>query len=228
MYRKSSDRVYYVYSYVRSVDSKTAPAGTPYYIGKGRGRRTKERHDHVPIPADQTAIIKIAEHLTEPDAHQLEMLLIYFYGRVDIGTGILRNRTDGGDGVSGRVVSTKTREQISAKHKGVPKPEWAVAKQRGSKRSPETIAKLKARVFTEEWRMKISKSRIKNGCTMTDAGKQRVAEAQRNKVVSEATREKLRQRSLGNNYGSLTVGHRAPLKKGLKAMKTSGSRGLFE
>ena len=31
--------IYYVYQYLREKDSKTAPAGTPYYVGKGHKER---------------------------------------------------------------------------------------------------------------------------------------------------------------------------------------------
>jgi hypothetical protein len=38
---------FYVYAYIRSKDSTTAKAGTPYYIGKGQSERAYGRHDNV-------------------------------------------------------------------------------------------------------------------------------------------------------------------------------------
>lgn len=81
--------VYYVYMYLRE-DS------TPYYVGKGKGNRYKEKHT-VSIPSfDRIVIVK--DSLTDQEAIALEKELIKFYGRKDIGTGILRNLTDGGEG----------------------------------------------------------------------------------------------------------------------------------
>jgi hypothetical protein len=90
--------IYYVYYYLRSVDSKVAKAGTPYYVGKGKGNRYLQDHKHIPVPKSMSNIIKVAENLTNDMAKNIEILHIAIHGRIDIGTGILRNRTKGGDG----------------------------------------------------------------------------------------------------------------------------------
>jgi len=60
-------------------------------------------------PSDRSLVKIIAEDLSEPDAFQLEMLLIQLYGRIDLGTGCLRNQTDGGEGTSGTKQSSETK-----------------------------------------------------------------------------------------------------------------------
>lgn len=95
----SSD--YYVYAYERKIASKHGSAGSFYYIGKGRGNRARRNHGHIHVPKDPKRIVMIKVNLTEEDAFSLEKSQIQEYGRIDNGTGCLRNLTDGGEGSSG-------------------------------------------------------------------------------------------------------------------------------
>lgn len=136
---------FYTYAYIRASDSFTATAGTPYYIGKGSGRRAwLKAKGEVSPPEDKSLIVILETNLTEVGALAIERRLIAWYGRVDLGTGILRNKTDGGDGVCGgsRGVDKKTRKPHKRKSP-----------------SPETRAKLsaanKGKVKSEEHKLKI-------------------------------------------------------------------------
>ena len=131
---------FYVYAFFRK-------DGTPYYIGKGQGNRIdspKGRRFNLP-PKDQRKIL--AGGLTEPEAFGYEIALISLLGRKDLGTGCLRNFTDGGEGTSGHVHSAEHRAKIGAAHKG-------------RIFSTETRAKIgaagKGRIFSPEARAKIS------------------------------------------------------------------------
>jgi hypothetical protein len=108
---------FYVYAYLRSKVSRFGPVSTPYYIGKGWGRRAFSTHYPIPLPKSQANIVLVSVGMSEIDAHQLEMFLIHFHGRIDLGTGCLRNLTDGGEGVRGRVVSERERKAISQQGK---------------------------------------------------------------------------------------------------------------
>ena len=135
--------IYYVYQYIREDQ-------TPYYIGKGKANRINEKHS-MALPIKERRVM-IAENLPEQDAFDLEIELIAKHGRQDIGTGILRNQTNGGDGASGNIHSEESKQKmrdyalkreykkkeegweypesarkaISEMQKGVPKPkEWA-------------------------------------------------------------------------------------------------------
>jgi len=98
---------FYVYAYLRKTDL------TPYYIGKGTGKRIYDRNHRIGIPEDKSRIVFLETNLTDIGALAIERRLIRWYGRKDIGTGILRNMTDGGDGAEGYRHSEETKRIIS-------------------------------------------------------------------------------------------------------------------
>lgn len=101
----------YLYAYLREKDSKTAKAGTPYYFGKGIGYRAWDKNHSVKLPKNKNLIIILESNLTDIGALALERRYIRWYGRKDLETGILHNRTDGGDGAAGNIQSEETRNR---------------------------------------------------------------------------------------------------------------------
>jgi hypothetical protein len=103
---------YYTYAYLRE-------DGTPYYIGKGKGNRAyKKSGREVKLPRDKSRIIFLKQNLTEEKAFRHEKYIIAVFGRKDLETGILRNMTNGGEGISGYVMKEEQKLKLSEKATG--------------------------------------------------------------------------------------------------------------
>lgn len=167
---------YYTYAYLRE-------DRTPYYIGKGKDRRVYVRSKDRAIkpPTDKSRIIFLKQNLTEKEAFKHEKYMIGVFGRKDLGTGILHNKTDGGEGASGYSHSEEIRRKISE-----------------GKKNP-----------SDETRRKISEGN--KGKTLSAETRKKISEAKKGKPLSEETRKnlsKVRKGENNPNYGK--TGQDAP------------------
>ena len=124
------EKTYYTYAYLRE-------DRTPYYVGKGRGTRAYRR-DRVGVkpPNNKDRILILKKDITEEEAFKHEIYMIAVFGRKDLGTGILHNRTGGGEGSSN--VNEEIRRLYSSKMKKLnenknQKGQSIVAKKAGTK-----------------------------------------------------------------------------------------------
>ena len=176
--------MFYVYAYLRKEDL------TPYYIGKGQNKRAFGKDHSVVVPKDLYRIVFLETNLTELGAFALERRYIRWYGRKDLGTGILRNKTDDGDGATGIIpwnLNKKTgsfltdagKKKVSKANKGIPK-------NHGDKIS----AALKGKPKSEEHKKKLSEAG--RGNVPWNKGKTGVQASSRKGVrVSDEVRAKM-------------------------------------
>lgn len=155
----------------------------PFYIGKGFGRRAWCHIKEINYSYKSRTIQKILregyevqveilhDNLTEDSAFELEIQLISKYGRRDLRTGCLTNLTSGGEGVVGRVISEKEREN----HR---------IRQTAAMSNPEVKKRHKAAVQAAMQRPET---------------KARVSASSKGRIVSEKTRELNRVNSTGEN-----------------------------
>lgn len=99
---------YYTYAYLRE-------DGTPYYIGKGKKHRAFDRKKHSVFVPSRDRILFLKQNLTEEQSINHEIYMISIFGRKDLGTGILHNKTNGGDGCSGYNHTEEHKKYIKQK-----------------------------------------------------------------------------------------------------------------
>jgi hypothetical protein len=129
----STPKNYYVYLILDPISKQ------PFYVGKGKGDRAKTHLRPSNLKGNTLKINKIksiqsqnlepeiqyvAKNLTEKEAWDLEAIKICEYGRIDLGTGILCNHSDGGEGPTkrtswnkGKKFSVETRKKMSESRK---------------------------------------------------------------------------------------------------------------
>jgi len=196
---------FYTYAYLRE-------DRTPYYIGKGCYKRIyNKKGKPCGVPKDKSRIIFLKQNLTEKEAFKHEKYMIAVFGRKDLGTGILHNRTDGGDGCSGYIVTDKTKEKLKLANIGKKHSEK-------SKRKMSELAKL--RIHTEETKRKIGKA-SKNrksmlGRKMPEELKKKLRQINLGKKHTEETRKKMSDSHKGRIYKPLTDEHKRKLSESNK------------
>lgn len=168
---------FYVYAYLRVNNSKIAKSGTPYYIGKGSKSRAWEPHKSIPLPTTNLRIVIVEKGLTEIGAFAIERRLIKWWGRKDNGTGILLNRTDGGEGLSGKIVTDEFRKKMSELSKGRTFSKETREKMAEAKRNESNETKKKRSVAaTKRTRMPMS-AETKLKISQANTGKTRTIES---------------------------------------------------
>lgn len=174
---------YYTYAYLRE-------DGTPYYIGKGKGYRMYDKHNRTSSPPkDKSRIIVLKQNLTEEEAFKHEIYMIAIFGRKDLGTGILRNLTSGGDGCSGLIHTEESIRKMSKANQG------RTMSMENRQRVSELMKVRERKPHSEETKRKMSNSH--KGLIFTDEHKENLRNSAKGRTHTKKTKEKMSKQRKG-------------------------------
>ena len=179
---------YYTYAYLR--EDKT-----PYYIGKGSGKRIYSKDRTIKPPKDKSRIIYLKQNLTEEEAFRHEIYMIDVFGRKDLGTGILYNMTNGGEGSSGWVPSEESRRKMSQSSKGKTHSKETRRKMGEAKKGNTYML---GKTLSEETRRKMSEAH--KGKTLSEEHKRKIGDSIKDKTHSEETKRKIGDAGKGRKW----------------------------
>lgn len=161
----------YVYCYLRAT-------GAPYYVGIASNARRPFGPHSCGVPRKHPERIRVMRKgLSWEEACRWEQFYIARYGRKDNETGILCNRTDGGEGLTGLVFTEEWRENIKkSRQLFVHKPEYREKQRRAhlGQEVPDHVkdanrARMLGRVWTQQELAKRSASRKTNEAAKREA-----------------------------------------------------------
>lgn len=158
----------------------------PFYIGKGSGERSKQHLQEWSLKVkcfknnkiksilkngDNPIITYLYKNINESDSFLYEMELINIVGRHNNKCGPLTNITDGGEGVSGRIITDEFRLKQSIIMKEY----------------------FKENPMPKKTRNKISKILLSKNMTRSKETRDKIGEANRGRVYSEEYLEYMRE-----------------------------------
>lgn len=212
------------------------PDGRTFYVGKGQcGRDAISKRNNlfnnivskIQREGGEPRVVRWHEGLREDDAFVLEKSYIRLFGRRDLGTGILANLTDGGEGGSGRIITEETRAKLGAWERTADtRAKISVAlkgKPKSGDHTAKSVAARSGKPLSYEHRAKIANAL--RGVPKHPDAIAKTSEANRGKKRSPEARARM---SAAKKGKALSESHRARLVEKLRLAKPrSGFKGVF-
>lgn len=161
-----NENIYCVYQHIRLDKDEVFYVGIgkikrPYDFKWGRNRYWKHIYN---LNKKQLEVQILINNLSWKECCLIETGLITYYGRKDLGLGLLCNMTNGGEGCPGRIISKETRKKHSEaiKRNGHP--------MKGKTHTKEAIIKIRKAGHRKKSQEEIEKIRKANlGRSINDA-----------------------------------------------------------